>query len=72
VAAYSQLVRYGAELAADASVCVLGSRTQSPPLISGFSCPFVLVDQGSEYRSAPDPSLGKVGERMIGAWRVKS
>jgi hypothetical protein len=34
-------------------------------------CAFVLVDQSSEDRSAPDPLVVEVRVGMIGAWRMQ-
>jgi hypothetical protein len=50
----------------------VGFQNPVPPLSCGFSCAFVLVDQTAEDRSAPDPLLVEVRDRMIGSWREKA
>jgi hypothetical protein len=47
-----------------------GSRTQLPPLSCGLGCAFILVDQASEDRSAPDSLPVEVRGGVIGVWRV--
>jgi hypothetical protein len=51
---------------------LLGSRTRLQALTSGSGCAFVLVDQPSQYRLAPDPLVVEVLGGVIGSRRDKS